>query len=139
MSDEDIRARYRELFGLTDATSTIQITAPGYRKGIAVGNDFVEHPFQLVRRRDTDHILYSPLTPMTLAAPVEVYLHRDPDSRATSFRFLGCYYDLYEAEYVYHLVIVISSGTLWTSYRLSRGAEAFRQHRVGKLLYAAYA
>ena len=138
-TNDEIRARYRAIFGLADESSTARLDVPGVTSAIVVGRGFVEHPFELSRRRDEDHLKYAPLTSSTLLNPLEVYLHRDQESRHQHFRFLGCYYDLSTREYVYHLVIALSSGTLWTSYRLSRNAKAFRDKRSGKLLYAAYA
>jgi hypothetical protein len=141
-SDADVRAHMRGLFSIPDGAEQIWLTPPGVRRGIIVGPDFVEHPLQDQRRlTDPGHMRFSSLAPMTVLEATEILLVRAAGG-GRSLKFLGAYRDLSlppRTPYVYHVAYALGDGRLTTSFRLAGGAQAFRQEREGRLLYASYA
>jgi hypothetical protein len=142
-TDAQVREHMRGLFEIPAGATSVRLTTPGVRRGIIVGEDFVEHPFQQQRRRDDpDHMVFSSLAPLTVLEATEIFFVRS--ARGSSLKFLGAYRDLSAARgsanpYVYHVAYAFGDGRLSTTFRLSGGAQGFRSERVGRLLYAAYA
>lgn len=140
-TDEEIRRHFRGLFNIPDGEAGVVVGVPGLRRGIIVGPKFVEHPFEKQRRRDDpDHVNWAIVTPQTIVSSVEIFRAR----MSGSYVFLGAYRDLSipdgaRGQFVYHVAYALRDGRLDTSFRLTGGAQAFRQERAGRLLFAAYA